>query len=144
MIRKEIELSIITMVTLIPLVFYPRCYTVFAPIKALTFEFLVIIGLMLWAFKMINKEEIKFISTPINLPVISFIAICTLSLIWSDTFFTSLKELPLFLAGPLLYFVIINNIRGKQISHIISTIVIIGVALGIYGIFQYNDIDFPF
>jgi len=100
---------------------------------------------MFWAFKMISREEIKFTSSPLNLPVMGFIAICTLSLIWSDTFFTSLKELPHFLAGPLLYFVIVNNIRNeKQISHIISAVVIIGTILGIYGIFQYNNIDFPF
>jgi len=100
---------------------------------------------MFWALKMINREEIKFTSTPLNLPVLSFIAICTLSLIWSDTFFTSLKELPLFLAGPLLYFLIVNNVRGeKQINRIISAVLLVGVVLGVYGIFQYNDIDFSF
>ena len=138
-------LNIIAIVISVPIIFYPRCYTVFAPIKELTFEFLVIIGLMFWAFKMIDKDKIKFIPTPLNLPVLSFVAVCILSLAWSDSFFTSLKELPLFLAGPLLYFVIINNIRGeKQISYIISAVIILGVALGIYGIFQYNDIDFSF
>ncbi len=100
---------------------------------------------MFWVLKIIDKEEIKFTPTPLNLPVLSFIAICTLSLIWSNSFFVSLKELPLFLAGPLLYFIIANNIRGeKQINHIIGTIVFIGVAFGVYGIFQYNDIDFSF
>jgi O-antigen ligase len=45
----------------------------------------------------------------------------------------------------LFYFIIINNIRGeKQINHIIGTIVFIGAALGIYGILQYNGIDFSF
>jgi len=100
---------------------------------------------MFWSLKTINREEIKFTSTPLNLPVISFVAICTLSLIWSDTFFTSLKELPLFLSGPLLYFVIVNNIRGeKQVSRIISAVIIVGAALGLYGILQYIGIDFSF
>lgn len=143
-LMRKIELSIIAIIISVPIVFYPRCYTTFAPIKEFTFEVLVIIGLMSWAFRVINEGKIKFTYTPLNLPVISFMAICTLSLIWSDSFFTSLRELPIFLSGPLLYFIIVNNIRGKQISHIISTIVIIGVVLGIYGILQYNDIDFPF
>jgi len=100
---------------------------------------------MFWAIKMISREEIKLIPSPLNLPVISFIAICTLSLIWSDTFFTSLKELPHFLAGPLLYFLIVNNVRDeKQINRIITAVLLIGAALGIYGIFQYNDITLPF
>ncbi|MHC2995214.1 MAG: O-antigen ligase family protein [Candidatus Atribacteria bacterium] len=142
---KAIEITVIALALLVPVVFHPRCYTHFASAKEFTFEALVIIGLMFWALKMISREEIKFASTPLNFPILSFIAICILSLIWSDTFFISLKELPLFLAGPLLYFIIVNNIRGeKQINRIIATVVLIGTALGIYGIFQYNGIDFSF
>lgn len=130
---------------LVPIVFNPRCHTFFYPAKDFSFEALTIIGLMFWALKMINREENKLTPTPLNLPVLSFIAICTLSLIWSDTFFTSLKELPQFLAGPFLYFVIVNNIGGeKQVNRIISAVLLVGVALSIYGIFQYNDIDFSF
>ena len=142
---KAIELTIIALAVLVPIAFHLRCYDPFTSAKEFTFTALVIIGLMFWTLKMINREEIKFTPTPLNLPVISFIAICILSLIWSDTFFTSLKELPLFLSGPLLYFVIVNNIRDeKQINRIINTVIVIGAALGIYGIFQYNDIDFSF
>jgi len=144
-LTKAIEITIIALAVLVPIAFHPRCYTTFAPAKEFVYEILIIAGLMLWAFKMVSKEEIKFTSTPLNLPVISFITICTLSLIWSDTFFTSLKELPLFLAGPLLYFVIVNNIRDeKQINRIINAVLLVGVVLGIYGIFQYNGIDFYF
>lgn len=142
---KAIEATIIGLIILVPVIFYPRCISVFGPAKEFTFEALVIIGLMFWVLKMVNREEIKFTPTALNFPVLSFIAICVFSLIWSNSFFVSLKELPLFLAGPLLYFIIVNNIgNGKQINRIISTVIIVGTALGIYGIFQYNDIDFPF
>jgi len=145
-LTKAIEITIIALAVLVPIAFHPRCYTTFAPAKEFAFEALVVIGLMFWAIKMANRQEIKFTpSSPLNLPIISFIAICTLSLIWSDTFFTSLKELPHFLAGPLLYFIIVNNIRDeKQINRIINAVLLVGTALGIYGIFQYNNIDFPF
>ncbi|GAH55505.1 unnamed protein product, partial [marine sediment metagenome] len=140
---KAIEITIIALIVLVPIVFHPRCISVFGPAKEFTFEVLVIIGLMFWVLKIIDREEIRFTPTALNLPIISFIAICTFSLIWSNSFFVSLKELPLFLAGPLFYFVIVNNIRGeKQINRIIGTVVLIGAALGIYGIFQYNGIDF--
>jgi O-antigen ligase len=142
---KAIEITVIALAVLVPIAFHPWCYTTFAPAKEFTFAALVIIGLMFWAIKMVSREEIKFTSTPLNLPILSFIAICSLSLIWSNTFFTSLKELPHFLAGPLLYFIIVNNITSeKQINRIISAVLIVGAALGIYGIFQYNDIDFSF
>lgn len=142
---KAIEATIIALIILVPIIIHPRCITVFGPAKEFTFEALVIIGLMFWVLKIIDREEIRFTPTPLNLPILSFIAICAFSLIWSNSFFVSLKELSLFLAGPLLYFIIVNNIRGeKQINRIIGTVVLIGTALGIYGIFQYNGIDFSF
>jgi len=143
--NKAIEVIIITMVVLIPTVFYPKIINIFNPVKILTFSLLIIIGLMFWGFNVLKKEEFKLVSSPLNIPVLSFIIICILSLIWSNSPFVSLKELPLFLPGPLLYFMIVNNIHHeKQINRIISAILIIGGLFGIYGIFQYNGIDFAF
>ncbi|MBA7563660.1 tetratricopeptide repeat protein [Candidatus Atribacteria bacterium 1244-E10-H5-B2] len=142
---KAIEATIIGLIIIVPIAFHPWCFNFYTPAKEFVYEILIITGLMFWALKMVGKEEIKFTPTPLNLPVISFIAICTLSLIWSDTFFTSLKELPLFLSGPLLYFLIVNNIKSeKQINRIIGAVTIVAAVLGIYGIFQYNGIDFYF
>jgi len=143
--NKAIELTIIALVILVPSAFYPYIIDIFNPVKYLIFEILVILGMMFWGFKILEKEEIKFISTPLNLPIISFISICTLSLLWSDSLFVSLKELPLFLTGPLLYFIVVNNIHSeKQVSLIITLMVFVGGLFGVYGIFQYNGIDFPF
>jgi len=142
---KAIGLTIIALAVLVPVAIYPQCIDAFNPAKAFVAEVLILLGLMFWVLKIIDREEIRFTSTPLNLPILSFVSMCVLSLLWSDTFFTSLRELPLFLAGPLLYFVIVNSIRGeKQINRIINTVIIIGAALGIYGIFQYNGIDFSF
>jgi len=142
---NAIEASIIAMIVLIPTIFYPRVIDIFNPIKTLTFSLLVIVGLTLWGFNVLKKEEFKIISTPLNIPVLSFIIICVLSLIWSDSPFISLKELPLFLSGPLLYFVIVNNIYNeRQINRIIGAVIVVGALFGIYGILQYNGIDFLF
>jgi len=142
---RAIEISVIALVILIPIVFYPRCITVFSPAKELLAEILVLLALMFWGFRMINREEVKLISTPLNLPILSFISICLLSLIWSNSFFISLKELPLFLTGPLLYFIVTNNISdNRQISRILNILLIIGGLFGVYGILQYNGIDFAF
>jgi len=142
---NAIEALIIAMVVLIPAIFYPKIIGIFSPVKILTFFLLAILGLVLWGFNILKKEEFKIISNPLNIPVLSFIIICVLSIIWSDTPFISLKELPLFLAGPLLYFVIVNNIfNEQQINRIIGAVIIVGTLFGIYGIFQYNGIDFSF
>jgi len=144
-LTNAIEASVIALVVLVPIVFYPYCRTVFIPAKELIAEILVILGLMFWGFKVISQEKAKLTSSTLNFPILSFIFICILSLIWSNSFFISLKELPLFLAGPLLYFVITNNISDeRQICRILNVLLIVGSVFGIYGILQYNGIDFSF
>jgi len=143
---NAIEASIIASVILVPLAFYPYLTRIFNPAKELVFEFLVIIGLMFWAIKMVSQEKIKFIYSPLDFSVIAFMAICTLSLLWSDSPYITLKELPLFLAGPLLYFIVNNNIINHQqrINRILNVLLFVGTLFGIYGILQYNGIDFSF
>jgi len=142
---NAIEASVITLVILVPIVFYPYCITVFIPAKELIAEILVILGLMFWGFKVLSQEKAKLTSSNLNFPILSFISICILSLIWSNSFFVSLKELPLFLTGPLLYFVITHNISDEhQIRRILNVLLIVGSVFGIYGILQYNGIDFSF
>jgi O-antigen ligase len=142
---NAIEATIIALVVLVPIVFSLRCITLFIPPKEAIMQVLVLLALMFWGLKIVSREEFKFTSIPLNFPLLSFIAICTLSMIWSNNFFVSLKELPLFLAGPLLYFVITNNIYAeRQISRILNILLIVGGLFGIYGILQYRGIDFSF
>ena len=144
--NNAIEATIIILIILTPLAFYPYLVRIFNPAKELAFNILVIIGLAFWGFKIIQQEKLKFNSSPLNLPILSFMIVCTLSVLWSDSPFVSLKELPLFLAGPLLYFIINNNIiyDKQKINRILNVLLFVGTLFGIYGIFQYNGIDFPF
>ena len=140
---KAIEVTIIALVILVSVAYYPHCITVFSPIKETIAEILVVISLMFWGLKLTDKGEFKFIYSPLNFSLLSFITILVLSLIWSNSVFTSLQQLPLFLIGPFLYFIIINNIRQQQqINRILTIFLIIGSLFGIYGILQYNGIDF--
>jgi O-antigen ligase/Tfp pilus assembly protein PilF len=143
--EKATEISIFLLVILVPLVFYPFCITVFLPAKKLVFALLIIISLMFWGFKIVSKERLLFNHSPLNLPILSFISICLLSLFWSDSLMVSVKEFPLFLDGPFLFFVVINNINDeRQIKRILNIVIITGSLFGIYGILQYQGIDFSF
>ncbi len=142
---KAIEVIIIALLILIPIAFYPYLLRIFNPPKELIFNFLVIAGLMFWGFKMVDEEKIKVISTPLNLPIFAFIIIGLLSLLWSNSPKVSLLELPLFLVGPLLFFIVANNIsEERQINCLLYTALIVSSILGVYGILQYNGIDFYF
>jgi len=143
--NKAIEAVIIALLILTPLVFYPYLVRIFNPPKELAFSILVIIGLMLWKLKMVSEEEVKIARTSLNLPILAFMAICPLSLLWSNSPMVSLLELPLFLAGPILYFIVTNNIKSEhQVNRLLTALLVITSLLGIYGIFQYNGIDFAF
>jgi len=144
--NNAIETTIIALIILTPLAFYPYLVRIFNPAKELVFETLVVISLALWGFKIIQQEKLKFNSSLLNLPILSFMIVCTLSILWSNSPFVSLKELPLFLAGPLLYFIVNNNIiyDKQKINRILNVLLFVGTLFGIYGILQYNGIDFPF
>jgi O-antigen ligase/Tfp pilus assembly protein PilF len=138
-----IEVLVIALVILTPIAFFPHCITVFVPIKEAIIENIALLSLMFWILKIISREEIKFASAPLNFPVLSFILMGILSLIWTNSFFVSLTELPLFLSGPLLYLVLINNLNNKrQVNYILNTLIAVAGLFGIYGILQYNGIDF--
>jgi tetratricopeptide (TPR) repeat protein len=143
--EKTIELSIFLLIILVPLALYPCCITVFLPAKELVFKLLVVIALMFWGLRITSEEKLSFNHSPLNLPILSFISLSLLSLFWSNSFLLSITELPLFLAGPFLYFITINNINNeKQINTILNTVIILGSLFGIYGILQYLGIDFSF
>ena len=142
---KAVEASIIALIISTPLVFYPYLVRIFNPPKELAFNILVIIGLMFWLLKTISQEEIKIIRAPLNFPVLAFMAIGALSLLWSNSPMVSLLELPLFLSGPILYFIVVNNIHDEhKINRLLNSLLIISSLLGLYGIFQYKGMDFSF
>lgn len=142
---KSIEIIILSLIVIIPIVFYLHCIDEYNPIKEATAGVLVVIGLMLWGLNIINQKNFHFANYSLNLPILSLMIICLLSLIWSNNLAISIKELPLFFMGPCLYFLIINNIsKGKQINYILTIMLIMGGLFGIYGILQYNGVDFSF
>jgi len=97
---ESIKIIILSLITLVPIVFYLNCIDEYNPIKEATAGVLIVIGLMLWGLNMTNQKNLYFANHSLNLPILSFMIICLLSLIWSDSLTVSIKELPLFLMGP--------------------------------------------
>ena len=141
--NKAIEIVILVLIVLVPLIFYPPCKYAFSPVKEAIAETLAVICLMFWGLKMVSQRDFRFTRSLLDLPILSFIFICVFSSFWSVSFFVSLKELPLFLAGPGLYFIITNNITEElQIKRFLKILLIVSSLLGVYGIMQYLGIDF--
>ena len=128
-----------------PIIFYPYSTPAFAPIKDLLFQTLVLLGLTIWVLKIITSKSISWQASCLGKPVFLYLLWGCLSLFWSVNIYNSVLALPLFLAGPILFFIIINSIREqKTIDRLILIIIIVGLCFGIYGILQYLGIDFKF
>jgi O-antigen ligase/Tfp pilus assembly protein PilF len=141
--EKAIGTTICFLIILVPLVFYPWCMDIFRPVKELVAEILGLVCLMFWGFKLVDKRSCRFAHTFLDIPLFSFILIGVISLFWSDSLLVSLRALPLFLVGPILYFIVVNNIQNEfQINKILNLSILMGSILGLYGIFQYLGIDF--
>jgi hypothetical protein len=59
--NKAIEITVIALIILVPIVFYPYILNIFHPVKELTTTLLVVIGMMFWGFKIINEEKWQFV-----------------------------------------------------------------------------------
>lgn len=142
---KAIYIILVIIIILIPIAFYPYCTPVFAPIKELLLQILVLLGFAICSLKMVFAGKMFRLEKRLDLPIILYILLGLFSLIWSINIYNSLLALPLFLAGPILYFVVSNSIhRQQRIEHLLFVTIAIGTIMGVYGILQYNGIDFTF
>ncbi|MQY69255.1 MAG: hypothetical protein GH145_00115 [Firmicutes bacterium] len=84
------------------------------------------------------QRGVKFIKTPLNLPLALFLSLAILSTIFSINKGTSLSELYKVLTFILLYFLIINNIRQEyHFKAIILAVLGVGSIVAGYGVYQY-------
>jgi len=136
---------LIGIIVIIPVAFFPYSIPKFAPLKELSFQLLVLLGLTMWKLKMISTDSIGWRTNSLDIPVFLFLLLGCLSLVWTTNIYNSILAIPLFIVGPILFFIIINSIQEQKIiDTLLLTIIIVGLAMSIYGILQYMGIDFEF
>ena len=129
--------------TILPLIFFDYSLPAFTPIKDLSLQILSLLGLTVWILRIISTGDISWQASTLDMPVFLFLLWGCLSLSWSINVYNTILFLPLFLAGPIIFFIVNNSIREqKSIDRLLLIIIIIGFCFGIYGIFQYYGIDF--
>ena len=102
----------------------------------------VIIALTLWVIKYFNEEKRIWIKSSLNLPIILFILIMSISLLESKFLIVSLRDYIIFLSYFLIYFIIINNVENeKQFFSFITLLFITSFIISIYTIIQYYGLD---
>jgi O-antigen ligase len=142
---EGIFIILILAIILLPVLFYPYTIPVFLPIKELSLQILVLFALTLWILRIITFNKLGWNKSSLHKPVFLYLIIGSLSLIWSVNIYYSILALPIFLAGPLLYFIVSNTIKEQhKIEKLLFIIIILGTIMGTYGILQYFGIDFKF
>lgn len=142
---EGIYIILILIIVTIPLIFYRYSIPVFSPIKELLLQLLVLLGLTMWALRIIAKGKINLKTNDLNKPIFIYLLFGCLSLTWTINIYQSILALPLFIVGPILFYVITNSVKKQQaIDRLLLLIIAVGTCMGAYGILQYLGIDFGF
>lgn len=144
-----IEMLYVALVFLTPIIFDRRVGIVFSNTKSTTMRIVIIAILTIWAVKIMLKQEHRFIRTPLDWPIISYLLACTIATLTSVHVLTSLMGfygryeglVTLYIYG-LLFFISTNFIKTKeQIMRVMYTVIIAGVSMSIYGVIQRMGLD---
>ena len=144
-----IEMLLIALVFLAPVIFDRRVGIVFSLTKVTTIRIIIISILTIWAIKLMLKQEHKFIRTPLDYPVLSYITSCSVAALTSVQvlisfmgFYGRYEGLSTIYIYGLLYFITVNFIITKeQILRVMYTVLIAGVCMSFYGIIQRLGLD---
>jgi len=141
--KKSILFILKILIFLIPLTAY-KCVYEFRINQKMVLIFFVLIALTLWIINILLKKEFTWCPTKINLPILLFILVITVSLFRSNYFYTSLSDCFLFLTYFILYFLVINNVENEsnfdsfaKLFFITSFLISIYTILHYYGLIPY-------
>lgn len=112
-----------------PLIFWLSARHLFTLTKETFFHLLILIIVAAWLIKMIQTGELKFVRTPLDLPIVAFILMAEVSLLNSPSIQVSLRDLYRIIAVALLYFVLVNNIRTRRDVDVLLTAILITCGL---------------
>ena len=140
-----IFIILVSIVLLTPVIFYRQGMNAFNPPKELFLQISTLLALAIWMLKLVYINKLEWKAGFLDIPVFLYMLFTCLSLVWSVNIYQSILSLPAFLIGPILYYLITNNINEqKKIDTIIMFIIIVSLGMAIYGILQYLGVDFDF
>ena len=90
LLSKFIELSVFSMVLLIPVIFFTRTNDVFEINKMYIFRLMTILSAAVWIIKIINEGGVSFVKSALNFPILGLLAVSLLSAFITANFNVSL------------------------------------------------------
>ncbi|PKL92379.1 MAG: hypothetical protein CVV21_03450 [Candidatus Goldiibacteriota bacterium HGW-Goldbacteria-1] len=147
---KFIELAVLSMVLLIPVIFYTRTNDVFEINKMYIFRFFTIMGAAVWLIKIIIDGGFSFVKTAFDFPVLGLLAVSLLSTVVTANLNVSLFGVYEDFEGILtvinytVFFFLLVNFTGtdRSVKKIITLTITATVFITAYGFAQNFGIDF--
>jgi len=144
-----VEIFFLAMIFITPVIFDRRLGIVFSGTKIAWLRGLMVMTLSIWAIKLVVTGKHRFVRTPLDWPVISYLFSATIATIASVHFYTSFtgfygrfEGLSTWYVFGLLFFVTINYVRSfEQLKRIIITVVSAATLMSIYGVIQRQELD---
>jgi putative inorganic carbon (HCO3(-)) transporter len=117
-------------------------FVFFSPWSIAGAQTMLILGLSFWLIKMLLGGRLDFIHTPLNLPILLYVAAMVISVIFSPlklNSIMSLKEEWLLLV----FFLVVNNIREEEeVEKLLTILIFVSALVGIYAVWQhYSGMD---
>jgi len=149
---RIIEYSIYLLIFAIPLFFLPLTRGILEFNKQAVLLFLTMIALVAWLGKVLYKGKVEFSKSFLSIPIAIFLIIYSLATIFSQYRYGSLVgmqgreglSLLSIISFILVYFIIVNNFRKKQVLNSVWLILISTGFAAIFGVFQmFGKFIFP-
>ncbi len=140
-IQKKILIILKLLIICTTLFAYKHIYS-FRINQELSLKLFAVLLFTICILKIINNNELYFKKTNINLPIIIFILLLTISLLMSQNILISLNDYSVFIIYFFLYFLIINNVNDEvQFDSLIKLFFTISTIIAIYALLQYYGFD---
>jgi len=149
---KIIEWGVILLAFFLPLFFLPQTSGAFEFPKTLFLAFFVSVLGTVWLIKMILGRSVKILHGPLTMPILVFLGISFLSVIFSVHRFSSLYgSYPRFHDGiaslfvfVFLFFLVASNSKeDRQIARILAALCFSGFLVAVWGILNFFEIYLP-
>jgi O-antigen ligase len=143
------EIVFLVIVFLVPVIYDRRLGIVFSGTKVAWLRAFVLLALAAWAIKLIVTKKHRFIRTPLDWPVLTFLLTTTIATLTSVHVYTSFtgfygrfEGLTTWYLFGLLFFIATNYIRSfEQLKRVIVAAMSAAVLMSVYGVIQRHELD---
>ncbi|UCB52505.1 MAG: O-antigen ligase family protein [Candidatus Zixiibacteriota bacterium] len=117
-------------------------FAVFSPWSVAGAQTMAAVGLLAWLAKMLLSGNVNLVRTPLNLPILLYVAALVISVILSPFKMHSLsafREEWLLL----IFFLIVNNVKEEgEVEKLLTILIAVSILVGLYAIWQhYSGMD---